>query len=150
MSLLCGDRSVQILSTLYVIHLSRHRSRPSLQRRDSTYWTQTLVTLGWEKSWVRFKTMWNMLLLNYCSRALRPSQKRFCTTNLLDDDLSQPATNSSDAFRITALQKQDPTCVTRLKDYARDRNLGGTKSFTPSQGGGGHESFEGGRGGGGS
>ena len=79
--------------------------------------------------------MWNMLLFNYCSRALRPSQKCFCITNLLDDDLSQPATNSSDAFRITALQKQDPTCVTRLNDY--DRNIGGAKSFTPSQGGGG-------------
>ena len=31
---------------------------------------------------------------------------------LLDDDLSQPATNSSDTFRMTTLQKQDPTCIT--------------------------------------
>ena len=33
---------------------------------------------------------------------------------LLDDDLSQPATISSDTFRITTLQKQDPTCITLL------------------------------------
>ena len=33
---------------------------------------------------------------------------------LLDDDLSQPATNYSDTFRITTLQKQDPTCITLL------------------------------------
>ena len=33
---------------------------------------------------------------------------------LLDDDLSQPATISGDTFRITTLQKQDPTCITLL------------------------------------
>ena len=33
---------------------------------------------------------------------------------LLDDDLSQPATNSSDTFRITTLLKQEPTCNTLL------------------------------------
>ena len=33
---------------------------------------------------------------------------------LLDDDLSQPATISSDTFRITTLQRQDPTCITLL------------------------------------
>ena len=33
---------------------------------------------------------------------------------LLDDDLSQPATISSDTFRITTLQKQDTTCSTLL------------------------------------
>ena len=33
---------------------------------------------------------------------------------LLDDDLSQPATHSSDTFCITTLQKQDPTCITLL------------------------------------
>ena len=33
---------------------------------------------------------------------------------LLDDDLSQPATNSSDTLRITTLQKQDSTCSTLL------------------------------------
>ena len=32
---------------------------------------------------------------------------------LLDDDLSQPATISSDTFRyLTTLQKQDPICIT--------------------------------------
>ena len=34
--------------------------------------------------------------------------------SLLDDDLSQPATNSSDTFHITTLQKQDLTCITLL------------------------------------
>ena len=33
---------------------------------------------------------------------------------LLDDDLSQPATISGDAFRITTLQKEDPVCITLL------------------------------------
>ena len=33
---------------------------------------------------------------------------------LLEDDLSQPATISSDAFRITTLQKQDSICITLL------------------------------------
>ena len=88
--------------------------------------------------------MWNMLLLNYCSRALRPSQKRFCTTNLLDDDLSQPATNSSDAFRITALQKKTlpasrssrgSNLLIVVKGLCSE--LRGAKSFTRSQGGGG-------------
>ena len=33
---------------------------------------------------------------------------------LLDDDLSQPATISSDTFRITTLQKEDPVCIMLL------------------------------------
>ena len=53
---------------------------------------------------------------------------------LLDDDMSQPATNSCDTFRITTSQKQDLTRITLLrgldqlifhhglksKDYARN------------------------------
>ena len=31
---------------------------------------------------------------------------------LLDDDLSQPTAIASDSFRITALQKEDPVCIT--------------------------------------
>ena len=30
----------------------------------------------------------------------------------LDDDLSQPAAISGDAFRISALQREDPVCIT--------------------------------------
>ena len=31
---------------------------------------------------------------------------------LLDDDLSQPTAISGDSFRISALQKEDPVCIT--------------------------------------
>ena len=31
---------------------------------------------------------------------------------LLDDDLSQPSAIASDSFRISALQKEDPICIT--------------------------------------
>ena len=30
----------------------------------------------------------------------------------LDDDLSQPPTVAGDSFRISALQREDPNCVT--------------------------------------
>ena len=40
----------------------------------------------------------------------------------LDDDLSRPASQSGEMFRITALQLEDSTCVTLL-DWIRSANF---------------------------
>ena len=62
----------------------------------------------------------------------------------LDDDLSGPATKSGEAFRISALQLEDITCITllewiradvfppgkKLRDYARKYDCCGTTVIT--------------------
>ena len=51
----------------------------------------------------------------------------------LDDDLSRPASQTGETFRITALQLQDTTCTTLLEwDPVRYFSpMGGSKEFVP-------------------
>ena len=79
MSHLFGIRSVRQLSTLGAIRSSMHLFWLFRRRPDSTSWTLTPVTLVWVVSLSQIQGDVECVVA-YCSRALRPSQWRHCTT----------------------------------------------------------------------